>query len=92
MIHVLNVDKIPRALKGIVWEIPEISIKIFEKWNKVRLTERQNKSVCHDTMDNKLIFAILNKLKYVPYLNNQSFEIVQIFMNKIIFPFAIRRT
>ena len=36
-------------------------------------------------MDNKLIFAILNKLKYVPRLNNPSFDMVQIFMNKIIF-------
>jgi hypothetical protein len=58
MIHVLKIDKIPRDLKGIVWEIPEISIKIFETWNKVKLTERKNKSVFHNTMHSKLIFAI----------------------------------
>ena len=45
MIHVLDIDNIPRDLKGIVWEIQEISINIFEAWNKFKLTERQNKSV-----------------------------------------------
>ena len=44
MIYVLEIDKLSGEIKEIVWEIPDLSIKMFESWHKLKLIKGRKKS------------------------------------------------
>ena len=52
MIYVVDIDKLSGDLKEIVWETPDLSIKMFESWHKLKMIKGRKKSSTKQSIAN----------------------------------------